>query len=68
MLSHKLTSTSLVKLASIMLRPEATRLDRARWKDVREGRFTVKASYSLARGWVEENRWEGWWMVLKMKV
>lgn len=38
------------------------------WMDARVGKFTVKSAYNLANGLVEENNWEGWKMVWKIKA
>lgn len=32
------------------------------------GKFNVKSAYKLANGWIEENVWEGWRMIWKMKL
>lgn len=68
LLSQVLSSTNLVKLTSIALRPMAAELDRFGWLDVKEGRLMVKSAYRLARGWVEEERWVGWNMVWKLRI
>lgn len=68
MLSQKITSTSLVKLSSIALRPEHAVLDRGGWMEGKGGNFTVKLAYKLSKGWVKENSWEGWKMVWRIKV
>lgn len=58
-LSQGLSSTNLVKLASIALKPEAKELDSFGWLDVMGGRSTVKSAYRMARGLVDEDKTGG---------
>lgn len=50
MLSQVLTSTDLVKLALIILKPDPADLDRVGWMNVMGSKFTVKSWYKLSNG------------------
>lgn len=62
-LGQKLSSLNLVMLASIILTSDAEEADRLGWLDAKGWRFTVNTAYRLARGWTEEDKWEGWDLV-----
>lgn len=52
-------STTLLKLAPMVLNPSPEAIDKMGWLEAVRGTFTVRSAYGLANGWIEEGTWEG---------
>lgn len=67
-LANKLSASSLLMLASFMLRAEEVQGDIMGWLKAGRRDFSVKSAYEIASGNEEEENWSGWKMLWKMRA
>lgn len=60
--------SSLVILASVVIRPETDVADEVGWLSSGQINFTVKKTYELARPRTDDSHWVGWKLLWKMDV
>lgn len=64
----KLSFENMVKLASVILQEDGSRVDRVEWSLGGRWLFTVKTSYKLVRGHSAGQVWEGWSSIRRLKM
>lgn len=60
--------TDMVKLAGTFLSSDQQRQDEVEWRRKSSSSFNVKATYELANKWNDEEVWEGWRLMWKLKL